>query len=287
MSLIADLSQELAAVIPAVGSRQFCRLLVDAIDALVPVDEATMIVYESASLPVVDFTRPEPSAHRSLDVFVKGAFLLDPYYIAATEGGERGFFRLRDVAPERFRQSQYYRTYYRTAGLTDECGYLISIRGRGFVNLALSRTGATPFTRAQTTLLGDLTPLIEHLCGDHWRRIKRRPAAGNLRGQLDSALRNFGASVLTQRECEVVNLMLLGHPTKTIAEELGISPETVKLHRKHAYAKLDVHNQAQLFYLFIDSLKSVEDGRGGDPLATYLKSPREVSPPRKVAGAKR
>ena len=41
-----------------------------------------------------------------------------------------------------------------------------------------------------------------------------------------------------------------------LAKALGISPETVKLHRKHSYKKLDISTQSELFYLFIDSLMS-------------------------------
>ena len=88
--------------------------------------------------------------------------------------------------------------------------------------------------------------------------------------QLDSALKHFGTAYLTERESQVVHLFLHGHSTKSIAERLGISPETVKLHRKNSYAKLDVSSQAELFYLFIDSLASLTNYSGGDPLVGYL-----------------
>jgi hypothetical protein len=47
--------------------------------------------------------------------------------------------------------------------------------------------------------------------------------------------------------------------------------ETVKLHRKHAYAKLEVSSQAELFYLFLDSVMSAVDYAGGDTLVSYLQ----------------
>ena len=53
-------------------------------------------------------------------------------------------------------------------------------------------------------------------------------------------------------------MLLLGHTAKKVAEQLGISYETVKLHRKHAYAKLGINNQAGLFYAFIDSLLNAD-----------------------------
>ena len=54
-----------------------------------------------------------------------------------------------------------------------------------------------------------------------------------------------------------------------VADKLGISAETVKLHRKHAYAKLDISSQAELFYLFVDALASHTGDRGADPLTSY------------------
>ena len=45
--------------------------------------------------------------------------------------------------------------------------------------------------------------------------------------------------------------------------------ETVKLHRKHAYSKLEVSSQAELFYLFLDSVMSTSNYDGGDPLLPY------------------
>ena len=79
--------------------------------------------------------------------------------------------------------------------------------------------------------------------------------------------------MLTDRETQAINLVLHGHSTKTMAETLSIPMETVKLHRKHAYAKLEISSQAELFYLFLDSLMSANDYTGGDTLVAYLQPP--------------
>ena len=57
-----------------------------------------------------------------------------------------------------------------------------------------------------------------------------------------------------------------------MAEKLGISAETVKLHRKHAYAKLDISSQAEVFYLFVDALASHTGHGTEDPLMSYQVS---------------
>lgn len=48
--------------------------------------------------------------------------------------------------------------------------------------------------------------------------------------------------------------MLRGFSSKAMAERLKISPDTVKVYRRHLYAKLDISSQQELFSLFIQSL---------------------------------
>ena len=51
---------------------------------------------------------------------------------------------------------------------------------------------------------------------------------------------------LTVREREVVTLIALGRETAEIAQELHISPETVRTHVRNAMSKLGAHTRAQL-----------------------------------------
>ena len=204
---------------------------------------------------------------------MQGAFLLDPYYISAAIDKRYGFFSIRQLAPNAFKKTEYYNTYYRISGVHDECGYLIPTQGDGFINISLNRTTcAKNFSSRQRQLLQDIHPLIETLVQQHWGRSDRRGPAGhsNLRQSLQSALDGFGNSVLTARECQVINQVLHGYSTKAIAQRLSIAQETVKLHKKHAYAKLDISSQSELFYLFLDALMSVDNYAGGDTLSSYL-----------------
>ena len=82
------------------------------------------------------------------------------------------------------------------------------------------------------------------------------------------------------RACEAPGVASppLGNSTRLVAGKLGISAETVKLHRKHAYAKLDISSQAELLYLFVDALASHMGNSGADPLASYHHQSSRVSP---------
>jgi DNA-binding CsgD family transcriptional regulator len=59
-------------------------------------------------------------------------------------------------------------------------------------------------------------------------------------------------SRLTPREREVMVLVSSGYLNREIAEQLDISPETVKHHLRLIYPKLGVHNRVQAVNAFIE-----------------------------------
>lgn len=75
---------------------------------------------------------------------------------------------------------------------------------------------------------------------------------------------------MTQRETQVLQLILNGYAIKAIAEKLEIRPEIVKNHRKNIYTKRDVRSQGEVFHLFIGSLRMTTPHSPSDPLTNYL-----------------
>jgi two-component system response regulator FixJ len=58
-------------------------------------------------------------------------------------------------------------------------------------------------------------------------------------------------SNLTEREQEVMDLMIHGHPNKVIAQKLNISFRTVEVHRGRVLAKMETENVAELVRLML------------------------------------
>ena len=59
-------------------------------------------------------------------------------------------------------------------------------------------------------------------------------------------------AALTEREREVMDLIVKGLSSKVIAQTLGISYRTVELHRSHILGKLGVRSVAELIRLSLD-----------------------------------
>jgi FixJ family two-component response regulator len=75
-------------------------------------------------------------------------------------------------------------------------------------------------------------------------------AAGASRGALEPSESAARLARLSSREREVMELVAAGRLNKQIAVELGISEETVKVHRGHAMRKLQVDSVPALVRLF-------------------------------------
>jgi len=280
MSQLAQVSQALAPVISALHTSALPELLTHCLMEMTGAQDASLLRYRESHLPSVEYSAPLTDGSAStLDAYITGPFLLDPFYRAATIDHQFGVFHLRDLAPRGFTESEYYRAWYKHCGFLDECGLLIKLKD-GFVNVALGmRTNHDPvkptkFYKAHLNLLSSVLPVIQSICVSHWDNIpEKNTKGGALREKLHIGLGAFGSSVLTRREQQVTELVLLGNSTRLIAEKLGISTETVKLHRKHAYAKLDVSSQAELFLLFMEALAYSPESGDIDPLIAYHSKP--------------
>ncbi|MBA1242556.1 helix-turn-helix transcriptional regulator [Pseudomonas japonica] len=255
----------LARAIEHAGGPRFWRQLVLLLRHWVPFDNALGVFYPEAGAPVAleEYdAAPTPGPASSLQ-YLDGLYLLDPFYQASREGIASGFYRLEEVAPDHFHQTDYYLNYFHHHVLEDEVQYLLQLPGEGTLSLSLGM-----HERFGAQYLGMLTlcaPWVLALLKQHWAQARPGSAATvtakeDSRTFVGDALDRFGARVLSERELEVARLILRGYSSKAMAERLGISPETVKVHRRHLYAKLDISAQPELFSLFIQSLE-VGDAR--------------------------
>jgi DNA-binding CsgD family transcriptional regulator len=250
----------------AVGAEEIGSALSALLKIIVEFDAIFLATFRRDAPPTVAYfvgTR-EPGAH-----YQDGPYLLDPFYAHFLNGGSDGCYRLSDLAPDGFRSSEYFSTYYGGLNIGDELGMLVTMDPQSCAHVSLvRRPGAARFTTRDCKWLdagGPLTPEV-------MRRINATLAPPTrhqsvVHESLQRAYQNFGTSVLTEREHEVTQLLLRGNSAKSIARSLLIATETARNHLKRIYSKLGVASQAELFALFFRALEQVEPGLVGDPLA--------------------
>jgi len=260
-----DVINATGALIDAIGTDQFAQTLSDALKGIAPFDYTVVFGYFGAARPM-DLFDDFPRGKRKVFVedYQEGPYLLDPFYLACGNQVQSGFYRIKDLAPDRFFQGEYFRSYYARTGLAEEIGYFIEMPERAIVVVSLMRAKKA-FSAKEFRQLGEFWPIVRACCKRHWQDLPSRFGAGehnsgdaSLHHSVELAFTKFGDGVLTPRERQVVEFTLKGHSADAVGRILEISPGTVRIHRRNVYSKLQIRSQGELFSKFIDTLVSGE-----------------------------
>ncbi|WP_449434886.1 response regulator transcription factor [Pseudomonas putida] len=263
----------MAKVTEAIGRPGFAASLFDALGVIRPIQATTVYLYPHDGMPSALFEQdhkapwqPEGNVSR----YLSGFYLLDPFYGACVENVVSGCYCLFDVAPDQFEASEYYQSFYRHSHLQDELNYIVQVSPG--LSLAVSLAFTDKLDVPSRALFERVTPWVLAVLNKHFAGLDSRGGRfeNMLEQRIHAALNNFGSSLLTERECRIAQLILRGHSTKSLAERLGVSEDTIKSHRKHIYVKLDIGTQSELFSLFIDALTDAQGVLGKDPLESYM-----------------
>lgn len=255
-----------ACLIEVLYQPEFPKLYLELIRSIVDFDSSAIMVYGVNPRPKI---LHDEIAEDYRDLFYnkyvqRGAFLLSPLY-QTFRAGKQGIFRLKDIVADDFFDSEYYQKYYGYSGLVDQVFCLKRFCNDIAIVVSLGRTEKfNAYTKLEINNLELFQPFLISLIAKNWEYLGSEKSSFS--SYLHKAFENFGCSLLTVREKEVVDCMLRGCGSKSVAKELNISPETERSYRKSIYQKLNVHSHSQLYYLFFLSLDFAENARGDDPL---------------------
>jgi len=277
----SDTYIRIARAVDLIGQDGFMSALADLCQSASGYDSTFVAAFFTDQSPAVLFSNLNADHGAStIKPYLDFAYLLDPFYNLFQRGIGDKVVCLRDCAPDDFLSSEYYQTFYAGTGLYDETSVFVSFEGGASIAISLgSRATGFQMSEAQHAALFALLPCIAALCRRHWPKLDPDTLAGSGRIglHLEKSFERFGHSVLSAREAEIVQLILKGHSSKSIARELGNSPETVKVHRKRIHTKLGIASQGELFSLFLDALGRTPPNAQDDPL-TYLTDQFENNP---------
>src|SRR5439155_901122 len=203
-------NDSLAMTVGAIGTTGFAPALIEALTHVSPFNYSVIFAYCNSAPPLDLFDTFPPAKRRVfVDDYQAGPYLLDPVFIAKPEAWGPGPHRVADLAPDRFPQSQYFRSYYVQTGLSEEIAFFAPINRETRVVISLMRDAARlpPFAARERKRLSSVAPLVAAASVQNWKDIEGR-FSGRARGRkieeteriLASAFRRFGEGRLTGRE---------------------------------------------------------------------------------------
>lgn len=259
----------LSAVIEAVGSDDFVERLVHALSTVAVIQSTQFVLEIQSRAPVLLYESgiPQQKYESLINRYFAAGYMLDPMCLAVKSGIVQGFYHLSEACPDDFFSSEYYKNYYLGNGVKEDCFYVIDLDPVTKLTLCFfqGKTGET-FDYLQLEFLRSVEPLVRSLVLLHWQgqpailSEQQGPCEafdvqeqGISRDHISEAFKPFGNGALTEREKDVAHLILCGHSTKSAANTLKVGLETIRMHRKNLYAKLQINTQAELFALFLKS----------------------------------
>ena len=278
MTDIKQLSQwnrDISRAIAALGTERFFPTLIEAVNGQVKIDYPQIWLYHKDLPPRVLYHEIPPAAVPSqIDDYLEGTYSEDPFYQTSMNQPRAKIYRLSRVTMGKLQQSDYYRNYYADTGTSDEAVYLAKLHGGNVINLSMMRLPEHgEFSEQEYESLYLLAEPVSELIKSHSEHddfAVTHLIQPGIDHQIDLAFRTFGASLLSPREKDVLEMMLRGYGTDISAERLGIALETVRRHRKSIYRKLDVSSQTDLFSLFLNAMSCLGEAAGDDPLSIYM-----------------
>jgi DNA-binding CsgD family transcriptional regulator len=253
--------EPLARAIAATGTGEHVDRLIDLIGADIHHDLVTVTRYSATKMP--EFVKHRRFSDEMVRRYLENYYVFDPFYASWRRERRLGIVPLRSLADDEVKRGQYIAEFLAQSEICDEVGILLADSGDWCLGIFLDRS-EKPFRDGEIALLNERLPVFASL---HALDIRTRapdflrtsaPAAQGASPRREPNIPEGLWPELSARERELVQLILAGHPTATIAGRLGITVGTTKNHRRRIYEKLDITTERELFLQFFQYGASAE-----------------------------
>lgn len=236
-------------MIAKLESPVFWDSLVQMIKGHVHVDTWVVLIFSNDKAQILHYRDSSEGVERDAltEDYANSLYMLDPFYIANRENPQCGLFHLKDIAPDFFEKTEYYKQYFSHYVSADEIQYNVMIDKDETLCLSLgSRSQFTQENIAVFDLIRHWVMALMQIRMSFEVDIDTGISQPHKWQGIMSQMEN----VLTTREMEVLRLLFSGFSYRQVAEKLIISVETVRAHRRNLYTKLNVRSQSEFFALF-------------------------------------
>jgi DNA-binding CsgD family transcriptional regulator len=188
---------------------------------------------ETGELRVMIMDPPDSPFPGILEAFSRSAHQ-HPVIRHHAATGEHSAKAISDfLSEDEFHELDLYKDVYARLGAEDQISFILPSPPELVVGVAMNR-GQRGFGAEERELIELVRPHLSQAFRDAHLREQADPLA-------TARLRSLG---LTDREAEVMRLVVEGRSADAIAHELTISVHTARNHIAHAYEKLGVRNRA-------------------------------------------
>ncbi len=259
-----------AEIVEHLDAPKLPELLANGLGTLLPFENCIQFVYSQDAAPINLFEGTFRRSHAAgFQNYISKTYAIDPFYQRYRSGIHPGAYRMRDLASDMLDQDEYLPAYPVVRRESEEIGYLtrgwpssreevsiaLSLPDHRCAEISLSRPWSEKgFSQQELEGLALVVPFLQAAIHRYWKAVggeivQRSPLRANAHQKETDRF-----AELSPRESEVVGLLLRGHSTLSISLHLGISPTTVKTHRKNSYAKLGIATQYELYALSLQTL---------------------------------
>lgn len=250
-------------IIRSIGTACFGHILDRNLQTHIDFDMSCLFVFAFNDCPVlVHDGYSQTVSRKTLDAYLRGGYLLDPFYVASVNEHPAGLWRMSELAPDSFFDSGFviardiHPCISSEAGtLVEEVGFIVPLKSRTAAVYSLMRNqGKQPFSKQEIEALRSMEPVLSAAISNHHQQIS--PAVNSIHEKEDIEATFLGIfqDTLTPTQRIVVRLILRGHSNLSIARNMNISEGTAKIHRSNIYKRLSISSQSELFQLFIGYL---------------------------------
>jgi DNA-binding CsgD family transcriptional regulator len=255
--MFASWNAGLSALLHKEQDKEFPKLLMKLLGSIVTADEPLLLITLGGEMGpyVIAEYEPAPLQQRKFDEYLRAYFVLDPCYRAFRERDFTGYYHFATLAPDGFSYSKTYQAYFAN-NYSDEIGFIFALENGAFASICASRLERKKFSASEKMFFQSIAPVVIQLLRRFFRdetstKSLLQPSRAE---RMESMLENFGRRSLSEREYDVMQLILRGYSMKAIASTIHRSIDTVKKHHRSIYDKLGVTSQRELIPTFIDLL---------------------------------
>lgn len=262
----------IGSALSAAGTESFVSELKAALSLMLSLECVQFALEREGQQPILLYEEgiPENTHAGLIGRYFDFGYFLDPLCLAVQHGIAQGFYCMTEVAPDNFTKSEYYKRFYAANGVYEDCYFVVDLDAATKLTLCFfqGRSGSR-FTWEELDFLRAVEPLVREMLLLHARTKQIGELVGRASDEraeqrhlvadhIKQAFDTFGRQTLSPRERHVAKLILRGHSAKSASNSLRVSVETVRMHRRHLYAKLKINAQSELFACFLDWVSASE-----------------------------